>query len=138
MSGPVPELGALVARYVAVWNEPDAAVRRRMIEELWVPEGANFTKANEWRGYAALEARVRGAYEKWVRDGGCLFRTQSADTHHGAALVVWEMVAIADGRVISVGQGLLVLSGDGRIREDYQFVVPDSARAERASRAPAV
>jgi hypothetical protein len=48
------------------------------------------------------------------------------------------MVAIADGRVISVGQGLLVLSGDGRIREDYQFVVPDSAQAERASRAPAV
>ena len=126
MSGPGPELDDLVERYVAVWNEPDAVVRRRMVEELWTPDGANFTKANEWRGYEALEARVRGAHEKWVRDGGCLFRLRSADSHHDAVRFLWETVAIGDGRVVSVGTELLLLAGDGRIRADYQFIEPDA------------
>jgi hypothetical protein len=26
-----------VERYVALWNEPDARVRRRTIEDLWTP-----------------------------------------------------------------------------------------------------
>jgi hypothetical protein len=126
MSGPGPELNAFAERYVAVWNEPDSVVRRRMIEELWAPDGANFTKGNEWRGYESLEARVRGAHEKWVRDGGCLFRSQRADSHHGAARIVWEMVSIIDGRVVSVGQEFLLLDGNGKIREDFQFIEPDA------------
>ncbi len=124
MSGPGPELDAFVERYVAVWNEPDAAARRRMIEELWTPDGANFSKSNEWRGCEALEARVRGAHEKWVRDGGYLFRRRRADGHHGAVLCVWDMTAIADGRVLSVGTEYLLLGRDGRIPEDYQFIKP--------------
>jgi len=34
------------------------------------------------------------------------------------------MVAIAEGHVVSVGQEVLLLAGEGRIREDYQFVAP--------------
>jgi hypothetical protein len=124
MSGPAPELDAFVARYVSVWNEPDAAARRRLVEALWTPEGANFTRNSEWRGYDALEARVRGSWEKWVRDGGCLFRPRHAERHHGAARFVWEMVSIGDGKVISVGAEFLLLAADGRIRDDYQFIEP--------------
>ena len=123
MSGPTPELDAFVARYVSVWNEPDAAARRRLVEALWSPDGSNFTRNSQWRGYDALEARVRGSWEKWVRDGGCLFRPRHADTHHGVARFVWEMTA-ADGKVISVGTEVLLLAADGRIREDYQFIEP--------------
>ena len=126
MSGPGPELNAFVERYVAVWNEPDSAARRRMIGELWVPDGVNFTKSNEWRGYEALEARVRGAHEKWVRDGGCLFRTRSADSHHDAVRFVWEMVSTGGGQVVSVGLEVMLLVRDGRIREDYQFIEPSA------------
>jgi len=124
VSGPGPELDAFAERYVAVWNEPDPVVRRRLVEELWVPNGANFTKSNEWRGYEALEARVRGAHEKWVRDGSCIFRTRAADGHHGVVRFVWDMVAIGDGRVVAVGTEFLLLAGDGRMREDYQFIEP--------------
>ena len=116
MTGPGPELDAFVERYVAVWNEPDAAARRRMIEALWTPDGANFTKSNEWRGHKALEARVRGAHERWVRDGGCLFRTRSADSHHSAVRLVWEMVSTGRGQVVSVGMEVMLLARDGRIR----------------------
>ena len=124
MSGPSPELDAFVERYVAVWNEPDAVVRRRMVEELWVPDGANFTRSNEWHGYEALESRVRGAHEKWVRDGGCLFRPRKVDSHHRAVRFVWEMVSTGGGQVVSVGLEVMLLARDERIREDYQFVDP--------------
>lgn len=92
-----------------------------------MPGGANFTQSNEWRGYEALEARVRGAHEKWVRDGGCLFRSRYAHAHHGAACFVWETVTTGSGQVVSVGQELMLLAGDARIREDYQFIVPEGA-----------
>ena len=117
-------MNELITQYVSMWNEPDAAARRRLVEALWTPDGANFTRSAEWRGYEALEARVRGSWEKWVRDGGCLFRPRHAASHHGAARLVWEMVSASDGRVISVGAEFLRLDPDGRIREDWQFVEP--------------
>ena len=55
----------LVDRYVAVWNEPDAALRREGIAALWAEDGAHFTPSLEARGYQALKARVGGAYEKY-------------------------------------------------------------------------
>ena len=118
------ELDAFVERYIALWNEPDPARRRQLIEELWDPEGANYTKANEYQGHDALEKRVTVSWEKWVRDAGCLFRRRHADQHHGAVRVVWEMVNAGDGKVRSVGTEFLLLDRGGQIREDYQFVEP--------------
>ena len=126
MNAGSPELAAFIERYVAMWNEPGPVRRRSLIEGLWTADGANFTRAGEYRGHDALEARVRIAHEKWVRDGNCLFHTRSFDSHHGAVRFTWEMVSTTDGKVISVGLEFLALSGDGRIREDYQFIEPSA------------
>jgi hypothetical protein len=40
------------------WHEPDRAARRRRIEEIWTPEGGNFTRSFEVRGHDALEERA--------------------------------------------------------------------------------
>jgi hypothetical protein len=117
-------LNTLAERYVAVWNEPDAALRRRRITELWTPDGANLTKSLEARGYEALEARVRTSHEKWVRDGGCFFRARDVQGHHATARFKWEMVSVGGGDVISVGYDFFALADDGRIRTDYQFIEP--------------
>ena len=124
MNGPGLSFAVFAERYVAVWNEPDAARRRRSIEALWAPDGANFTSGSEHRGYDALEARVRVAHHKWVRDGGCVFRQRNAAWHHGAVRVLWDMVSISSGEVISTGLEFLVLGADGRIQHDYQFIEP--------------
>ena len=112
-------------RYVAVWNESDAALRRKRIAELWAPDGANLTKTLEARGYEALEARVRTSHEKWVRDAGCIFRPCDAQAHHGAVRFKWEMVR-PGGEVASVGYDFFLLADDGRIRHDYQFIEPST------------
>jgi len=114
-----------VDRYLSMWNEADPARRRRLIEELWVPDCANFMQSREVRGHDALEERVRLSWEKWGRDAKCLFRLRRHDGHHGALRVTWEMVDGGDGRLRSVGTEILLLAGDGRIREDYQFIEPE-------------
>ena len=88
------DLHALAERYVSVWNEPDAAARRRLIAALWADDGEHFTPSLHVRGHRALEGRVIGAWEKWVRDANHRFRyCGNADGHHGGVRFHWEMIA---------------------------------------------
>lgn len=117
------KLNELVDRYVSVWNEPNAEHRRQSIARLWAEDGAHFTPSLEARGYQALEARVAGAYEKWVKAGGFVFKSSgNAEEHHDGLRFNWEMVPAGGGAVAAVGFDFLVLGADGRIRLDYQFL----------------
>jgi hypothetical protein len=117
------QLNELVDRYVALWNEPDVERRRQSIAELWAEDGAHFTPSLEVHGHAALEARVAGAHEKWVKTGGFVFKSaQNADGHHDTVRFNWEMVPAAGGEPAAVGFDFLMLGDDGRIRLDFQFL----------------
>lgn len=99
-----------IDRYVEVWNEPDAEQRRRTIEALWVPGGANYTQSMEATGYEALDDRVTSAYEAYVRSGKYRFRRAGPPVaHRNAVRVQWEMVT-PDGSVASVGLDFLILA----------------------------
>ena len=132
---------ALAEKYLALWNEPDADRRRRMIAELWTEEGRHLlqppqeirgiaaqpgiglTAILEARGYEEIEARVASAYEHWVGSEGLSFRGRDdADRLGDVVKFHWEAVA-KDGEVVAVGLDFLVLAADGRIKRDYTFVV---------------
>jgi hypothetical protein len=111
-------------RYVALWNEPDAEIRRRTIEELWAPDGANYTQSMHAVGYDALDVRVTSAYEDYVGSGKYVFRSHlPAVGHHGAVKVTWEMVSVPEEEIASIGIEFLVLDDQGRIASDHQFIV---------------
>lgn len=110
-------------RYIAMWNEPDAELRRRAIAELFAPDSVHYTPTQEARGHAQLEARVTAAYQKWVEPGMYAFRAApNANGHHNAVRFNWEMVALPSGEVVSVGFDFIVLDQEGLIRSDHQFV----------------
>jgi hypothetical protein len=110
---------------VAVWNEPDPERRRRGIAGLWTEDGVHLTPSLEARGYAALEDRVTGAHDKWVKAGGFVFRpSKRLDAHHDAVRLGWEMIPVSGGEVAAAGWDFLILADDGRIRVDYQFSEP--------------
>jgi hypothetical protein len=112
-------------RYIAVWNEPDPAARRAQITALWAEDAVHFSPSHEARGYAALEARIKGAYDQFVAEGGYLFRLAGpVDAHHDAIRLRWEMIPARGGTVEAVGQQVLFLRPDGRLRADYQFSDP--------------
>jgi hypothetical protein len=132
---------ALAEKYVALWNEPDADRRRRMIAELWAEDGRHIlqppqeirkiaaqpgiamTAILEARGYEQIEARAASAYEHWVGSEGLSFRGRDdADRLGDVVKLHWEAVA-KDGTVFAVGLSFLVLAADGRIERDYTFIV---------------
>jgi hypothetical protein len=127
-------LSDLVERYVAVWNEADAVERRRRIRALWAPDGATCHRLHDARGYDAIDARVAGSWDKWLRTGNYIFRPKKAVGHHGVVRFDWVMVALPGGTIAAAGLSFLVLGPDGRIAADYQFnpaVNEASALAER-------
>jgi hypothetical protein len=131
----------LAAKYLALWNEPDADRRRRMIAELWTQDGRHMlqppeeiraiaarpgialTATLEARGYEEIEARAASVYEHWVGSEGLSFRGGDDAQRLGDVVTFhWEAVA-EDGQVSGVGLDFLVLAADGRIERDYTFVV---------------
>jgi hypothetical protein len=131
----------LAEKYLALWNEPDADERRRMIAELWTEDGRHIlqppqeiraiaarpglamTAILEARGYEEIEARAASAYEHWVGSEGLSFRGRDDAERLGDVVKFhWEAVA-KHGEVFGVGLNFLVLAADGRIERDYTFVV---------------
>jgi hypothetical protein len=131
----------LAEKYLALWNEPDADRRRRLIAELWTQDGRHIlqppeeiraiaarpgialTATLEARGYEEIEARAASVYEHWVGSEGLSFRGRDDARRVGDVVTFhWEAVA-EDGQVSGVGLDFLVLAADGRIERDYTFVV---------------
>jgi hypothetical protein len=128
-------------KYVALWNEPDADRRRRMIAELWAEDGRHILQPPEeirniaaqpgiamtaileaW-GYEQIEARAASVYAHWVGSEGLSFRRRDdADRLGDVIKLHWEAVA-KDGKLFGVGLSFLVLAADGRIERDYTFIV---------------
>jgi len=131
----------LAEKYVALWNEPDAGQRRRMIAQLWAEDGRHIlqppqeiraiaaqpgialTAILQAQGYEEIEARAASAYEHWVGSEGLSFRGRDdADRLDDVVKLHWEAVA-KDRTVLAVGLSFLVLAADGRIERDYTFIV---------------
>ena len=131
----------LAEKYVALWNEPDAERRGRMIAKLWTEDGRHIlqppqeiraiaaqpgiglTATLEAHGYEEIEARAASAYEHWVGSEGLSFQARAdADRLGDVVKFHWEAVA-GDGTLFAVGLSFLVLAADGRIERDYTFVV---------------
>ena len=131
----------LAENHIALWNEPDADRRRRMIAELWTEDGRHIlqppqeiraiaarpgvamTAILEARGFEEIEARAASAYDHWVGSEGLSFRGRDgAERLADVVTFHWEAVA-KDGEVAGVGLNVLVVAADGRIERDYTFVV---------------
>ena len=131
----------LAEKYVALWNEPDADRRRRMIAELWTDDGTHILQPPQEiravaarpgiglpailvaRGHQEIQARAASAYEHWVGSEGLSFRgREDAERLGDVVKFHWEAVT-KDGELFGLGLNFLVLAADGRIERDYTFVV---------------
>ena len=113
----------IVERYVALWNEPDTDKRRTEIVALWSPDGIHYAKSHTCHGYAALETRVSGSYERSIAPGLNIFKSaDNVQAHHNVVRFNWHMQRKATDEIVATGSELLVLADDGRIEADYQFI----------------
>jgi hypothetical protein len=114
---------AIVARYLAVWNEVDAEARRAAIPALWVPDGTEFVHEVQFRGYAELEARVDRAHQAFVANGKYTVAGAGDVTRHDDIVTFTAQLVTSAGEVDWASRVFLLLDADGRIREDYQLTV---------------
>jgi hypothetical protein len=113
----------IVARYLAVWSEPDPASRGAAIAGVWAPDGAEFVEGVRFRGHAELDTRIAGAYQEFVASG--LYAVVGADdvACHDDVVIFTIQLTAADGEVAWAARVFLLLGEDGLIREDYQLTV---------------
>jgi hypothetical protein len=119
------DIEKFTSQYVAMWNEPDSEARHDLVVELWAEHGANFTQSFEVHGHHEIEARVTRAYDAYVAPGTYVFKAaRPAATHHDVIRIDWDMVDPRSGEVASTGSEFIILDGEGRIANDYQFLNP--------------
>jgi hypothetical protein len=117
------EMTDLVDRYIAVWNEPDAAKRDVAIARIWREDAFSVSVANEYAGRAAITARVRRTYDDFVAGQGYVFRAAAdPDVHHDGMRIRWEMGPADGSPAVSGGVQFLILDAEGLVRYDYQFI----------------
>jgi hypothetical protein len=117
------DIAAIAARYLAVFNEPDAAARRAAIEEIWLPDATEYVFEVQFHGYEELEARVIRAYQAFVATGKYTVEGGDDVTRHGDIVMFTAALVTPEGEVDWATRVFLLLDVDGRIREDYQLTV---------------
>ncbi|HEY3624049.1 MAG TPA: hypothetical protein VGL12_16955 [Roseiarcus sp.] len=110
---------ALADRYVAAWNEPDAASRSSAIAALWAP-GALGDKGA--RGYGALGKLILGSPERNGGETGIRYRAAPTARIRGDVVTFrWEMLLAESETVLASGLEFLIVDEDGRILVDHPF-----------------
>ena len=110
----------LAERYIATWNEPDAATRRAAVASLWADDGTYTDPLASVTGHDAIAALIAGAREQFP---GFTFRLLGpVDGHHDIGRFAWELVPDAGGESVVEGSDVAVVGGDGRIKGVFGFL----------------
>jgi hypothetical protein len=105
----------LADRYVAVWNEPDAATRLNAIAALWAPDAPR-------RELGALGKLILGSSKKNGRRDAIRFRAAPSARKRGDVVTFrWEMLPAGSETVLASGLEFLVVDNEGRILVDHPF-----------------
>lgn len=115
------DIEATIKSWVASWNEPDPAVRRRVIEATWAPDGIYRNATSEFTGYQGVADAVTAAHQAFSANGYS-FRVVRIDRNHDAVRYRWEMVPASGGDADSIGTHVAMVGTDGRFVNDHQFI----------------
>lgn len=121
---------AAVARYLAAWNETDAASRSKAMAAVFTEDVTYVDPLMEVSGRDALDAAIAAVQQQFP---GLVFRLgdgqgggRDVDAHHALARFSWEL-GPAGGEALAVGFDVAEFAADGRIRSVRGFLdrIPD-------------
>ncbi|MFI0453395.1 nuclear transport factor 2 family protein [Actinomadura sp. 6N118] len=106
-------------RYIDIWNEKDAAVRRAAIDEVWTENAAYTDPLVTVEGRDALDATIAAVQQQFP---DFVFRLAGdVDAHHDLARFTWEL-GPANAEAVVVGFDVAVFAEDGRIDTVHGFL----------------
>ncbi len=110
-----------VERYLAAWNERDAAKRRAIVAKAWT-EDANYTDPHRsGDGHAGISAMIATVHERF--NDAYQFRLKDGvDAYGDRVRFQWEAGGTKEAPLHFVGTDFGVLSADGRLKAVTGFV----------------
>jgi hypothetical protein len=106
-----------------MWNERDADVRRKLIEELFADDAEYVMFARDpMHGHDEIAEQVDFAHNLYFNRGFVFKSSNNAEGHHNLVKFDWVLVSSETGELESLGFDFLVLDENGRISKDYQFL----------------
>jgi SnoaL-like domain len=106
------DVDALVDRYIAAWNEPDADARRSAVADVWVEDGRYVDPLADVTGHTAISDLI-GAVQ--AQAPGHVFQLlDSPDGHHDFVRFGWALVPESGGEPLAVGRDVARTREDGR------------------------
>jgi hypothetical protein len=108
----------LVERYIAVWNETDAAARRQQIDEVFAADARYTDPLADVTGPDALDAVIAAVQAQFP---GFVFTLGPVDAHHHIARFTWEL-GPAGGESLVVGFDVAVTGDDGLVHSVLGFL----------------
>lgn len=115
-------LERLIERYLALWNEPDAVLRREAIAELWAEAGTYVSAQAEFRGHTAIDGAVGEAHDQLIGKGYVFTSANNGVGHHNTVRFNRNMVPAGGGPVAAIVFDFFLLDDAGRILADYQYI----------------
>jgi hypothetical protein len=116
------EIREVVERFIASWNEPDAARRAAVVRETFAAD-AQYCNANEqFVGLDRCVTAVTQAYESFVPSGHVFVAQGDPLSHHDAVTFRWRMSPTAGGDPVATGQMFAVINQNDKIHLLYQFL----------------
>jgi hypothetical protein len=111
----------VVERYIAAWNERDAAKRRALIAKTWT-EDANYTDPHRsGNGHEGISAMIATVHERF--NTAYQFRLKSdVDGYGDRVRFQWEAGGTKDAPLHFVGTDVGTISTDGRLKAVTGFV----------------
>lgn len=109
----------MVDRYLAVWNETDAAARRAAIDEIFTSDVRYVDPLAAVEGRDALDALIGAVQQQFP---GFVFTPGGpVDGHHEQARFTWNL-GPAGAEPLVVGFDVASLDGDGRVSQVLGFI----------------
>jgi hypothetical protein len=116
----------LVQRYLAAWNETDAAARQAVLEDVFAEDAVYTDPLVSVQGRAGLDATIAAAQAQF---GGLSFSLGGAvDAHHDIARFTWHL-GPEGAEPVAVGFDVAVIGADGRISRVLGFLDKVPAQA---------
>jgi len=109
----------LADRYLAAWNETDAARRRDLIGRTWTESAVYVDPLMHGEGHAGIDAMIAGVQARFP---GFQFRRVTPVDAHGEHLrFTWELGPAGDAALV-VGTDFAMVSADGRLKRMTGFI----------------
>ncbi len=111
------EVEQIVDRYLAAWNETDAAARRELIARTWIADGTYLDPLLSGAGHDDINAMMGAAQPQFA--GLHFRRTSAVDAHHDVVRFSWALGPEESPALAGVDFG--VVADDGRFRSITGF-----------------